>query len=78
MVWIFYRNDEVTRIETRFDNESDTYILHVTRAGGAESTERFTDHAAFDARVLALERQLAEARWILQGGPRVLPDGWRL
>lgn len=78
MVWIFHRDNEVTRIETRFDNDTATYVLHVIRTGGAESTERFTDQAAFDTRVQALERELAEARWILQGGPQVLPDGWRL
>jgi len=78
MIWLFQRDHEVTRVETHFDSATKTYILTIAWAKGIESTERFTDTAEFEARVLALERELAESRWVQQGGPRFHPDTWRL
>jgi hypothetical protein len=77
MVWLFHRDNDVARIETRFDNESKLYVLRVSRSGN-ETTERFTDNASFEARVQALERELAESRWVQQGAPRLTQDGWRV
>ena len=77
MVWLFERDHEVARVETRFDKNIDAYVLRIVWAHGMESTERFADTAAFDARMQLLERQLTESRWVQQGGPTLQPDGWR-
>jgi hypothetical protein len=77
MVWLFHRDNEVTRIETRFDNESQLYVLRVARPG-KETIERFPENAAFEARVQALERELAESRWVQHGAPQLTEDGWRV
>ena len=77
MVWLFERNDEVVKIETRYDSSAEAYVLRLVWADGRESTEQYADASAFDARTLALERELMESRWVQQGGPRLQADGWR-
>ncbi|HEX6976216.1 MAG TPA: hypothetical protein VF147_17535 [Vicinamibacterales bacterium] len=78
MVWIFHRNDEITRVETRFENDTQRYAMRIVRQDGKDTTETFRDPLAFETRLQAIERELAEARWIQEGGPRLLKDGWRI
>ena len=77
MIWSFERGDEVIRLVTRIDNGKGDYVLVIEWAERSPETERFTDYAAYQARLLALERQLAADRWTLIGSPEILPDGWR-
>ena len=77
MIWSFERGDEVIRLETRIDNSKGDYILVIEWAERPPETERFTDYAAYQARLMALERELAADRWTLIGGPKILADGWR-
>ena len=77
MVWFYKRSDGDLRIETRFDSVADEYVLEVAWPGRPVMTERFTDTAAFETRVLALERQLDQEHWQQVGSPEILPHGWR-
>ena len=58
MVWFFARGNEAVRVETRFDNTSREYVLEVGWANRPPETERFRDHAAFEARVANVEARL--------------------
>ena len=77
MIWSFERGDEVIRLVTRIDNGQGDYVLVIEWAERPSETERFADYAAYQARLLALESQLAADRWTLIGSPKILPDGWR-
>jgi hypothetical protein len=77
MVWFYEKSGGALRIETRFDSATDEYVLQVAWPGRPTLTERFSDTQAFEARVLALERQLEEERWRQVGSPEILPHGWR-
>ena len=77
MIWRFERGDEVVRVETRVDNTSGEFVVEIAWAGRPPATERFKDTAAFRARILELEGQLADDHWKQAGGPKLLWDGWR-
>jgi hypothetical protein len=77
MVWFFARGNEALRVETRFDNSSREYVLEVDWANRPLGTERFRDHAAFEARVAIVEARLRADAYAQVGGPQILADGWR-
>lgn len=77
MIWIFQRDDEVTRLETSFDEEAGDYVLRIVWGQRPEEVERFPTEEAFQTRVEQLEAQLAGDRWIQAGPPMLMPDGWR-
>ena len=47
------------------------------RGGPSVETERFTDLAAFQARVMTVEAQLEAGAFAQVGNPEILPHGWR-
>ncbi len=77
MIWIFRRDDEVTRLETSFDNTTQEYVLRIMWAHRPEGVERFASEAAFDERIHLLERKLAREQWIQSGPPILMAEGWR-
>jgi len=77
MIWIFRRDDEVTRLETSFDDEAGEFVLRIVWAHQPVEVERFKDIAPFDARTQELEQRLAREQWIQDGPPILMPDGWR-
>ena len=77
MVWFYERPGASLRIETGLDAATGEYVLQVEGPGRPATTERFPDVHAFEARVLAIERQLTAERWAQVGGPEILPHGWR-
>jgi hypothetical protein len=78
MIWIFERGKEALRIETRVDGETGDYVAVTVWADGQKKEERFRSEESFRARLLALERQLADEHWTQIGGPTVIKDGWHL
>ena len=78
MIWLFERGEEALRIETRVDSVTGDFVATVLWASGQSKEERFRDEHAFKARLLALERQLADEHWTQIGGPTLLDDGWHL
>jgi hypothetical protein len=77
MIWLFSRGDEAVRLETRFDNHSQDYILEIAWMDRPQTLERFRDLAEFKARLLVIEDQLSAEHWTQVGGPEILPHGWR-
>ena len=77
MIWFYRGSAGDLRIETRFDSATAEYVLEVAWPGRPVMTERFSDAAAFDSRVLELERQLEQEQWQQVGSPEILPHGWR-
>ena len=77
MVWFFARGNDSVKVETRFDNSSREFVLEVAWADRPVQAERFTDLAAFQKRVLAVEARLEAESWAQVGSPEILPHGWR-
>jgi hypothetical protein len=76
MVWFYKRDRASLSIETRYDNETAEYVTVVVRPDGRRQTERFLKRESFRERLLALEQELGYERWVPDGPPHVLPDGW--
>jgi hypothetical protein len=77
MIWLFERGDRVARLVTRFDPTSTEYVLETQWSDGLLSTERFFDVAAFQRRILALERQLLSEEWTQAGdSPTLIVGDW--
>ena len=65
MIWIFERDGEIFRFQTRFDSQTSEYVLVVfwCGCGGFESIETFQHARAFSERLRALEQQLVGEGW---------------
>jgi len=78
MIWLYQRDDEALRLETRFDKASGEFVLIQHRAGDTQVTERFNSEDDFRTRLTALSATLDEERWHRNGPPLLLNDGWKL
>lgn len=78
MIWLYERGTDALRLETRFDSGTGEYVLVVVWADDRVETERFREAAAFDARLRALEQQLAAEHWMQVGPPTILSNGWKV
>jgi hypothetical protein len=76
MVWLFERDEESLKLETRYDNATREYVVVVQYPDGREETERFTDQEKYRLRLVALENHLETERWLRDGPPMILADGW--
>ena len=76
MVWLFERDSESLRLETRYDNDAAEFLLIMHRPDGPQ-IERFKDSVTFRRRLEVLERQLESDNW-KQHGPTFLHDGWKV
>ena len=65
------------RIVTRFDGGSAEYIVEIQVAGRDTKEERYTDFDGFNRRVQKLQTELLESRWVQNGTPAIMRDGWR-
>ena len=77
MLWIYQRGSEFLRVETRFDNDTEEYVLVVHGKDGTDREERFENPDSFHIRLLVLETQLDRERW-QSNGVRLLRDGWKI
>jgi hypothetical protein len=77
MLWIYQRGSEMLRVETRFDNDTEEYVLIVYREDGTQQAARFKDDARFQAKLETLEKQLDRDSW-QSDGVRLLRDGWKI
>jgi hypothetical protein len=77
MLWIYQRGPETLRVETRFDNDTNEYVVIVYREDGTQQAERFKEPASFRTRLEMLEKQLDRERWH-SDGVRLLDDGWKI
>ena len=77
MIWLFERDDESLRIETRFDNDTSEYVAIVHYPDGQQLTKRFDDADAYGTWLEQFEQSLEAGDWARnKGGPVFLPDGW--
>lgn len=76
MIWFFKRDDDVLRVETRFDNDTREYVTVLHETDGSQKTERFKDAESFGAYLLSVERRLASEHWQQAGGPQFQREGW--
>ena len=74
MIWFFERGQEAIRIETRYDKDANEYVATIHWPNGRSESARFTSNASFQARLSALERQLAADHWRQSGGPTLLSE----
>ena len=77
MIWLFERGDRVARLVTRFDPPTAEYVLEMEWSDGLATTERFADVAAFQSRILTLEKQLLSEEWRqASGSPTLISEDW--
>ena len=77
MIWLFERGDRVARVVTRVDAASGEYVLDLEWSDGLNETERYSQLASFEARILALEQQLQAEDWIsADGSPQLIAADW--
>lgn len=77
MIWFFTRDSDRLTAETRFDNATGAYVLRLTWADGRTQTESFPNTSTFQQRLDALKEHLKAERWLQDGPPMLLRDGWR-
>ena len=78
MVYLFERGAESLRLETLYDKATGEYVLITRLPNRSQQTERFTNAAAFQARLAAIEAGLHGERWAQVGPPVPLVEGWRV
>jgi hypothetical protein len=78
MIWLYQRDDEVLQLETRFDKETNEFVLVQHQPGGTQATERFGTEDQFRLRLTALSAALNEQQWLQKGPPLLLNDGWKI
>ncbi len=77
MIWLFEREDEVLRIETRYDNETSEFVAIVHYPDAQQMTKRFMDGGTFGQWLAHFEQSLEEGDWARdRSGPVILRDGW--
>ena len=71
MIWIFERNGEIVRFETRFDSRTDEYVLTFLWCGRPENIETYQHARAFSERLRGLERELIAEGWSQVDNPQI-------
>ena len=71
MIWIFERNGQVVRFETRFDSSTERYVLAVLGGGESERIETFQHARGFSERLRVLEQQLVAEGWSQIDNPQI-------
>lgn len=78
MVYLFERESESMRIETRYNRESNTYEIIWRRADGTMTQESFKGETSFRSRLDEIYSELEQADWRTIGPPQLQRDGWRI
>ena len=72
MIWIFERDGEIVRFETRFDSKANEYVLAVLWCGQrSETIETYQHGRAFSERLRVLEQQLVTEGWSQLDNPQI-------
>jgi len=78
MIYLFERENEAMRIETRYLRESQTFEIIWRRADGTSTNERFTGETSFRSRLDEIRSSLEVQHWHTAGVPQLQKDGWHL
>lgn len=76
MVWFYTRDQDSLCIETRYDNHTLEYVGILKRPTGEKETHRFPTAKAFREWLVSLDHRLIAERWLQNGPPHILPNGW--
>jgi hypothetical protein len=76
MLWFFERDEESLRIETRFDNDTEEFVVLVHWRDRPKQIERFQDAESCRTWLTTFETQLESEGWKTGRSPRVLGSGW--
>lgn len=78
MIYIFERDSESLRLETRYSSDSKTYEIIWRRADGTTTKESFTGETSFRTRLDEIYSDLEHEMWRTVGPPHLLVDGWKI
>ena len=78
MIYIFERETEALRIETRYSKDSLLYEIIWRRADGTTTRETFAGETSFRSRLDEIYGQLEEQEWRHIGPPQLLAGGWKI
>ena len=78
MIYIFERDTESPRLETRYSSDSKTYEIIWRRADGTTTRESFTGETSFRTRLDEIYSDLEHEMWRTVGPPHLLADGWKI
>jgi hypothetical protein len=78
MVYLFERESDSMRIETRFNSESRTYEIIWRKADGTVTQETFKGETSFRSRLDEIYSDLEQDDWRTIGPPQLQRDGWRI
>jgi hypothetical protein len=74
MMWTFRRGDVIVWLQTSYDITTHEFVLLMTGSDRSPNSERFRTIRRLRARVLEVERQLAEEHWTQIASPVMLPN----
>lgn len=78
MVYLFERESEAIRIETRYTRATKTYEIIWRRADGTSTQESFNGETSFRSRLDEIYSELEQHDWRTVGPPQLQRDGWRI
>jgi hypothetical protein len=78
MIWLYERHEETLRLETRFNNDTQSFELIQYQPDGTQLSEQFPSEDEFRVRLTALSAKLAIEKWQQKGPPLLMNDGWKI
>ena len=78
VIYIFERETEALRIETRYSKDSLLYEIIWRRADGTTTRETFAGETSFRSRLDEIYGQLEGEEWRHIGPPQLLAGGWKI
>ena len=78
MVYLFEKESENMRIETRYARASRTYEIIWRKADGTVTQESFAGETSFRSRLDEIYTMLESEHWNTVGPPQLQRDGWRI
>ena len=78
MIYLFERESEALRIETRYTEQTKTYEIIWRRADGTTTRESFKGETSFRSRLDEIYESLEQEEWRTVGPPHLLTDGCRI
>jgi hypothetical protein len=78
VIYIFEKETEALRLETRYTTASQTYDIIWRRADGTTTKESFKGETSFRSRLHEIQVELEDEEWRTVGPPHLLADGWKI
>jgi hypothetical protein len=78
VIYIFQRDTEALRLETRYSKDSQLYEIIWRRADGTTTRETFAGETSFRSRLDEIYGQLELDEWHHVGPPQLLAGGWKI